>query len=162
MHSGLGKTVLLHLLGNVRQIAHAAARNSQPRRVIAHDHPLRSAMARQRTAVHDHRLPRRSRWTRRHKLPRRIYHARKWLPSRPVSGLPHPSICRQEQPRTVAVRHPTPWIARDPRVAESRIPHPGAIHERVPSQTSEIRLPAHSIAWRINIVAVIGEIAHPV
>ena len=44
----------------------------------------------------------------------------------------------------------------------SRVPHPGAVHERVPSEAGEIRLPAQAIAGYVVITAVVIQIAQAV
>src|SRR5581483_122238 len=54
---------------------------------------------------------------------------------------------------------PTPWVRRYPRISESWVVHPGAVHEWVPCRPCEIRPPARSEPTDIREAPVVGKVA---
>ena len=94
---------------------------------------------------------------------RSIHDARNGVPSRPGSPrLPEPPVGVDVSPGTVAIRRPAPRIARNPGISGSGIPHPGAVHERVPACAYQIGLPHHPVAGNIVKAPVVVQVAGPV
>src|SRR5215472_1152164 len=83
-------------------------------------------------------------------------------PATPTARLPHPAESRYKRPGSVTVRQPSPRVGRRIQVPETGIPAPRAIHEWVPSDTREVRLPHHAVAGHVGVGAVVVEVAQTI
>src|SRR6185312_630036 len=78
------------------------------------------------------------------------------VPSRPgAARLPEPTIGIEVSPGTITIGRPSPRVGGDPGISGSRIPHPGAVHEEVPTGPDQIGLPHHSVAGDVVEAAVV-------
>ena len=58
--------------------------------------------------------------------------------------------------------HPSPRVRGGKHVSVPRIGGPGAIHERIPSNASEVRLPHHAVAGHVRVRAIVIQVTHTV
>src|SRR5947209_6591580 len=93
----------------------------------------------------------------------RIQEPRLSVPGGPdSSGLPCPAIAGDKDPSPIVIGGPAPGISRHPSKPKARRERPRAIHKRVPTRSGEVRLPHHSIARRVEEIAVVSEILRAV
>lgn len=139
---------LFHLVIHRFQISHSSSRNSQPSRSSGNGQVRRKHRRKNRpSSSYDDRADR-SGWSNRRMETgsRSSYIRRHCDKAVPAAGLPHPTHTGNHRPVSVAVRHPTPGISGDERVAHAGIPRPGSIHEGIPSGAGKKRLPHHAVA----------------
>ena len=89
---------------------------------------------------------------------RRIHPPRPAMPSVPTARRPAPAASVDEYPPAVAIRHPAPWIRRNPRITKARRVAPIAVAERVPVVANVIRLPDFAVSWDVIVLAVIIQV----
>src|SRR5947209_7814094 len=93
----------------------------------------------------------------------RIQEPRLSVPGGPHSAwLPCPAIAGDKHPSPIVIRSPAPGISPYPSKPKARRKRPRAIHKWVPTRSGEVRMPHHSIARRVEEIAVVSEILRAV
>lgn len=93
---------------------------------------------------------------------RRIGPPRTAPPSVPLARRPAPATPAHEHPVAVAIRHPSPWIGRNPRITKARRVSPITVAERVPSQSNTGWLPYFPITGSVKVVAVLVQVTYTI
>src|SRR6266849_1601651 len=152
----------LNLLRNPAQVAYAASRNSQARGIAPKLNAILTHSYRryERSAAHHQGLSGDG-WRSGGIEPLwRIGNSRDGVPSRPrTPGLPEPTGRRNVGPGPVTIGRPAPGIGRYPGISSPGIPHPGAVHERVPARPHKKRLPHHAVARHVVEASVVVQVA---
>ena len=147
---------LRHLPVQMMQIVQRSSRNSYPRRSPIQDEAGRKRPGHSRSALaYDHRAHRALRGHGSLKASRRPHIVNSAVPTIKSTWLPAPAKAGRVHPVSVVVRHPAPGICRSPHISHARIPRPGAIHKRIPTNPRKLRLPQRAVAGKIGKSAVI-------
>jgi hypothetical protein len=93
---------------------------------------------------------------------RRIHQPRSAIPSVPAAWRPAPATSVDEYPPPIAIRHPSPWIRRNPRISKAGRVAPIAVAEWVPIIANIVRLPDFAVSRDVIILSVIIQVACPV
>ena len=155
----------LHLLRDFSQIAHASAGHSESSGAAANFRPVLDLThrARWRNAVDQQGPSRRGGRSGYAKGLGSVHDSGARVPSRPgAARLPEPTISVEVGPGTITIGRPPPRVSGDPGISGSRIPHPGAVHEGIPTGSDQIGLPHHSVAGNVVEAAVVAQVAAPV
>src|SRR6185437_7883004 len=93
---------------------------------------------------------------------RRIRQPGPAIPSVPATWRPAPAASVHKHPLPIAIRHPSPRIRRDPRIAKAGRVDPIAVAEWVPVVPNVVGLPDFPVSRNVIVLAVIIQVARAI